>query len=167
MVGKHIDVVRQQRGQALPHPTGDPPIRALPKQTVVDQYGVRLRSDCSLNQGQTGRHAGYQLPDLLLALNLQAIGSVVFKPFRLQKFIQGAVKLVSVSHGAVVNKRLPKVGLARALSLSWGRGAPRCCRIPALPQSTAVHTKPASLPAVGPANRRGAAKRPAPPQGAQ
>jgi hypothetical protein len=85
VVGKKIDVVRQQQLQALLHPARDPAILATPEQAVVHENGVgRAAMAASISAllavtPLTTRRSAF------LALHLQAIGAVVFETFGLQQ----------------------------------------------------------------------------------
>ena len=83
VIGKQIDVMRQQQGQALLHPASHTPILGAPEQSVVDKNGVRVRCNGGLNQGTAGTDAGNDPVHLGTTLHLQAIGAVVAKSLRL------------------------------------------------------------------------------------
>ena len=90
VVGKKVDIVRQQQRQALAHPAGHAAVVAAPKQTVVHQDRISVLGHSGLNQGQTGGHTAHQLAHRAPTLNLQAVGAVIFKARGLQHRVQGS-----------------------------------------------------------------------------
>jgi hypothetical protein len=54
VVGKQINILRQQFLQALLHPAHHTPVLPTPKQAVVHKYSVRLGGNRRVNQGQRG-----------------------------------------------------------------------------------------------------------------
>ena len=105
VVGDQVDIVRQQKAQALFEPARHAPIHAAPKQAVVNEDGIGPVGNGRFNQGPAGRHTGHDVAHLRLALHLQAIGAVVFKTLRLQQASAVLQQVVTGNlHGAIVPK---------------------------------------------------------------
>jgi hypothetical protein len=88
VVGKQVDVVRQQCLQALVHPAGDAPALAAPEQAVVHQYCIGLGRHGGLNEGQAGGYPSHHVPNTRLALDLQTVGAVVFESGGCQQAVE-------------------------------------------------------------------------------
>ena len=93
VVGIQVDVVVQQQSQALLQPSGHRAVLTAPEQAVVNKDRVRLGRHSRLDQRQTSRHARDDLADFCLALNLQAVGTIVFEALGLQERIESAQQL--------------------------------------------------------------------------
>ena len=98
VVSKQVDAVRQQQAQPVTHPTGDAPILAAPKQAMVHHNGIGLYSDGRFDQCPTGGDAADQALHIPIALDLQAIGAVIVKFFRLKQSIKGLAQNFGVGH---------------------------------------------------------------------
>ena len=83
MVGKQVDVIRQQQPQTLAHPASDAAVLATPEKAVVHKNGVGPASDGRFDQRPAGRHATHQAGNIGLALDLQTVGAVVLETFGL------------------------------------------------------------------------------------
>ena len=57
VIGQQVDVVRQQQGQSLLHPTGDGAVLPAPEQAMVNQQSVRAFFNSRFNQRFAGCHA--------------------------------------------------------------------------------------------------------------
>jgi hypothetical protein len=88
MVGKEVDIVRQQQCQALLHPAGHAAILATPEQTMVHEDRIRLGSYRRFDQRPARRHPGDDLADALPPLDLQAVRSVILETLGLQHGIE-------------------------------------------------------------------------------
>ena len=88
VVGQQTHVVAKQGRQAPALHANDRRLFALPEVTVVDQYGIRFPGDCLVQQALAGGDASGQAGDLLSALNLEAIGTVILEPLGLQTAVQ-------------------------------------------------------------------------------
>ena len=97
VIGKQIDVMRQQQAYALLEPTGNPTIHAAPEQAVVHKDGVGLGVDGRLDQRTAGRDAADDAADLAFAFHLQAIGPVVLESFGLQQPVEDGKEVVSLN----------------------------------------------------------------------
>ena len=118
MVGKEIDVVRQQQGHALLHPAPDAAILAAPEQTVVDQDRIGPGIDRGFDQGPAGGDARDETPQRRLALDLQTVGSVVLEALGLEQAVKGLEKLLSAGHGGVGALEAAIVGHAGPLRIA-------------------------------------------------
>ena len=88
VIGKKVNVVRQQQGQSLLHPPRDPPVLATPKKTMMNEYCVCMRRDRRLNQRTTGGHTRHDFADFLNPLDLQAIGTEVLETLWLEQCVK-------------------------------------------------------------------------------
>ena len=98
VVGQEVDLVSQQARQALFHPAGDAPILAAPKQTMVNQQGIRSGLDGGVDQRQAGGDARDHMADGVTAFHLQAVGAVIFEALRLQQLVAGHQQLRTGGH---------------------------------------------------------------------
>ena len=89
MVGKQVDVVRQQTFQPLLHPAGHPAVLAAPEQAVVHKNRVGTGVYGRVDQRAVGRHTADQFANAGLALDLQPIGAVVLEALGLHLCIKG------------------------------------------------------------------------------
>ena len=96
-----MEVMRQQHGQALAQPAGDPPVVAAPEQAMVYQYGICVLRNGGLDQGQAGGNARYQLAHWAPPLHLQAVGPIVFETLGLQHGVKRRKQAKVVGHGLV------------------------------------------------------------------
>ena len=102
VVGIQIDVVCQQSLQALFHPTHHTAILPAPKQTVVHQHSVGLGMNGGIDQLAAGRDARHHFVNLTATFHLQAIGSIVFKSFRLQQLVKRLKQRLGICHGNLI-----------------------------------------------------------------
>ena len=89
MIGKQIDIVRQQQCQTLFHPASHPPVLTTPEQAMVHKNRVRMRGDSGFNKCAAGGDARNYFPDGGATFHLQAIGTIVLKPLWLQQCVKG------------------------------------------------------------------------------
>ncbi len=88
VIGKQIDIVRQQQGQALFHPAGHTAILPAPEQAVVHEDRIGLHVDCSFDQRSARGHAGNDLADLGPPFHLQPVGTVIRETLGLQNGVE-------------------------------------------------------------------------------
>ena len=85
MVGKQIDIVREQQFQALLPVTHDARILAFPKIAMVYEQGIGTLVQRGFNQRKTRRHTADHILNLLTSLDLQTIGAIVAKTVNIQR----------------------------------------------------------------------------------
>ncbi len=99
VVGKQIDIVRQQQRQPLLHPAGDAPVLSAPEQAMVDKNSICLRGNRRLDQGPAGGDAGDDFSHAGPAFHLQAVGAIVTKAPGFKQGVKSLQKLSAVDHG--------------------------------------------------------------------
>ena len=109
VIGKQVDVMRQQQGKSLLHPARDTSVLTTPEQTMVHEDGVCIRGDSRFDQRQTGGHTRDDPADLRTALHLQAVRSVVLESGRFQQSIKGVEQVKAAGHAQnVANGATPQ-----------------------------------------------------------
>ena len=135
MVGKQVDVVRQQQSQALLQPADDTPVLTAPEQAMVNKNRVGPRRNGSFNQGPAGGHPGDDFSHAGCALHLQTVGAVVTKTLGLEQGVKGLQELGAIGHGEIGEglvgrgQRLPALQTAVCPTVSQVRLVGVLCRI--------------------------------------
>ncbi|CAM2149334.1 hypothetical protein PT2222_210077 [Paraburkholderia tropica] len=88
MVGKQVEVVREQCLQATIFAPRDLRRLVLPEVAVMDQHGVGAPLERGFQKGQRGGHAGRDLLHAPPPFHLQPIRAVVLEPPGFQKIVQ-------------------------------------------------------------------------------
>jgi len=103
VVGKQVDVMRQQQLQPLLEPAGHAAVLSAPEQAVVHEDGIGLRGDGRFDQRAAGAHAADDACNLGPAFDLQAVGAVVLEALGLQQAVKGLQKSgAGDRHAAIV-----------------------------------------------------------------